>query len=61
MITLKSEIIKDKLIRHYAEDENGKHYKIRQVETGVEYDEAVDLLPCRFTYVVTDKEIQVEE
>ena len=59
MITLKSEIIKDKLIRHYAEDEDGKYYKIIQVETGVEYDEAVDLLPCRFTYVATD--IMIEE
>jgi hypothetical protein len=61
MITLKSEIIKDKLIRRYAEDEQGVRYYIRQVETGVEYDEAVDILPCRYTYVVTEKVVQDDE
>ena len=59
MITLKTEIIKDKLIRHYAEDEQGNKYYIRQVETGVEYSEAVDVLPCRYTYVATDKRMEV--
>ena len=42
---------------------------IKQVETGFEYDEAVDIgekvgenyKPTRYTYVETDKEIEVEE
>ena len=42
---------------------------IRQVETGLEYDEAVDIgekvgeeyKPTKYTYVETDKEIEVEE
>ena len=42
---------------------------IKQVETGLEYDEAVDIgekvgenyKPTRYTYVETDKEIEVEE
>jgi hypothetical protein len=58
MITLKNEIINDKFIKHYAEDEQGVRYYIKQVETGAEYDEAVDILPCRYTYVVTDKRVE---
>ena len=61
MITLKSEIIKDKLIRHYAEDEQGNKYYIKQVETGVEYGEAVDIIPCKYSYVATDKKIDENE
>ena len=42
---------------------------IRQVETGLEYDEAIDIgekvgedyKPTKYTYVETDKEIKVEE
>ena len=42
---------------------------IKQVETGLEYDEAVDIgekvgeeyKPTKYTYVETDKEIEVEE
>lgn len=60
MITLKTEIIDNKFIRHYAEDEQGVRYWIKQVETGVEYDEAVDILPCRYTYIITDKPVEQE-
>ena len=37
---------------------------IRQVETGTIYSEAVDVVPCEFTYEETDqivKEIKIEE
>ena len=41
---------------------------IKQVETGLEYDEAIDIgvyengyKPLNYTYVETDKEIKVEE
>ncbi len=44
-------------VRHYSD--SGK--KIRQVETGVVYDEAVDVLPCRYTYEETDEPISREE
>ena len=40
-------------VRHYS-DEN---YKIRQIETGVVYDDAVDVLPCRYSYEETDEPI----
>ena len=37
-------------IRHWSDA--GK--KIRQVETGNLYDDAVDVVPCRYTYEETD-------
>lgn len=61
MITLKTEIIDNKFIKHYAQDEQGVKYYIKQVETGVEYSEAVDIIPCRYIYVVTDKKIEENE
>lgn len=42
------------LIKHWAEDENGKRYLIKQVETEMEYDEPVDVFPCPYTYIVTN-------
>ena len=38
------------LIRHYSDEK----FKIRQIETSIIYDEAVDLYPCRYTYEETD-------
>ena len=49
------------LIKHWAEDENGKRYIIRQVETNTEYGEAVDVYPCPYHYEVTDKIEEIEE
>ena len=53
--------LRSDLIKHWAEDENGKHYCILQVETGLEYDEAVDMNPCKYTYQATDKPVDEEE
>ena len=52
-----SETLQDKFIRHYSD----KNVRIRQIETGVLYDEAVDLLPCKYTYEETDEPISREE
>ena len=49
------------LIKHWAEDEKGIRYIIRQIETGVEYGDAVDIFPCPYTYEVTDKLEQTED
>lgn len=49
------------LIKHYAEDENGNRYYILQVETNIEYSEAVDVYPCRYTYKATDKKVEDQE
>ncbi len=41
------------LVKH--ESDCGK--MIRQVETGREYSSAVDVIPCKYTYEETDKDI----
>ena len=45
------------LIRHCSDE--GK--MLLQVETGLEYAEAVDVVPCQYTYEETDKRIPMEE
>lgn len=52
-----SEVLADNLIRHYSD--SGK--RIKQVETGDLYIDAVDTVPCAFTYEETDEAIYVEE
>ena len=47
----------ENLVRHYSD----KGMKIKQVETGLVYDEAIDLIPCEYTYEETDDIIEVEE
>lgn len=46
------------LIKYYAEDKDGIKYCIKQVETGIIYDSAVDVYPSRYTYVPTNKKIE---
>ena len=58
MIEVKEELLENNLIRHYAIDENGKQYKILQVETNIIYDETIDVMPCRYTYKATDEVIE---
>ena len=45
-----SEQINDALVRHYSDS----GMMIKQVETGNLYEEAVDVVPCRYTYTETD-------
>ena len=40
-------------IRHYSDN----YMMIRQIETGVLYEDAVDYVPCIYTYEETDKPI----
>jgi hypothetical protein len=52
------EDINERLIKHSSD--NG--FYIRQVETGIEYAEAIDVIPCRYTYEETDRPIEeIEE
>lgn len=48
----------EKLIKHYAEDENGDKYYIIQEETGIKYEETIDVYPCRYTYKSTNEKIE---
>ena len=52
-------VVHENLIRHYTDDP--EHKTLLQVETGVEYDDAVDLYPCAFTYEEIDKPIEEEQ
>lgn len=48
------ENISDALIRHYSDI----GMMIKQVETGNLYSEAVDVVPCRYTYTETNVPVQ---
>lgn len=47
------EQVSEMCVRHWS----NLYVKIRQIETGVLYDDAVDVIPCRFTYEETDEPI----
>lgn len=38
------------LVRHYS----NKGVKIKQIETGLIYEEAIDNIPCKYSYEETD-------
>ena len=50
-----TEGFENRLIHTYSDD----GYRIRQVETGIIYDEADDVIPCRYTYEETGEKVEV--
>lgn len=44
-------------VHHYSDE----GYYIRQVETEIVYEDAVDVVPCRYAYEETDEKIPVIE
>lgn len=54
---IKEEMLTPQIIRHYSD----AGMKIRQVETGNIYDDAADIIPCRYTYEETDEPIEDAE
>lgn len=52
------------IITEYIESENRERrysdqgVKLRQIETGVLYDDAVDVIPCPYTYEESDEPIE---
>lgn len=44
-------------VKHYS----NKGLKLRQIETGAVYDEAIDVIPCPYTYEETDERVTEEE
>lgn len=44
------------LVRHYSD----AGMKIHQLETGINYDDAIDVVPCRYTYEETDILVESE-
>ena len=51
------EILSEQFVRHYSD----RGMKLKQVETGAVYDEAIDLAPCRYTYEETDMPVGAQE
>ena len=51
------EKLNERLVKHYSD----KGMRIKQVETDLVYDEAIDLIPCQYTYEETDEMIVVGE
>lgn len=45
------------LYRTYSDE----GYYILQTQTGIEYSEAIDVAPVRYTYIETGKKIEIEE
>ena len=58
MIKQEKVTINNKELLHTYSD-NNKY--ILQVETNVKYDEAYDIIPCKYTYKETKEEIVIEE
>ena len=55
---IKTEQLNDgALIRHYS----NSGMKLKQVETGAVYDDAIDIVPCQYTYEETDTPIEGAE
>lgn len=55
---IQTELLEDgKLIRHSSD----LNLYIKQIETGRVYDEAVDVMPCRYTYEETGQTIEEED
>ena len=53
-MAVKTQQIGETQIRHYSD----KDLKIRQIETGILYDDAVDIVPCRYTYEESNEPIE---
>lgn len=48
------EQVSEMCVRHYSNE----GFKIRQIETGILYDDAVDVVPCRYTYEESNEPIE---
>lgn len=55
---IREELIENGERIHHWSDLN---LKIRQIETGIIYYDAVDVIPCKYTYEETNEPIEEEE
>lgn len=53
---IQTEMIGERIL-HYSD----QNMKIRQVETGKLYEDAIDVMPCPYTYEETDIPIPVDD
>ena len=52
-----TEQMENNRILHYSDS----GFRILQNETGIVYDDAVDVLPCRYTYSETEEPVEGDE
>lgn len=45
------------LVKHYSD----QGFKLRQIETGIIYDDPIDINPCPYTYEETEEKIEERE
>lgn len=50
------QIVDENHVKHYSD----RDMMIRQEETGILYEDAVDVIPCRYTYTETDTPIPAD-
>lgn len=53
---IQTEMIGERIL-HYSD----QNMKIRQIETGKLYEDAIDVMPCQYTYEETDIPIPVDD
>lgn len=53
---IQAEMIGERIL-HYSD----QNMKIRQIETGKLYEDAIDVMPCPYTYEETDIPIPVDD
>lgn len=51
---IREEILDNNFVRHYSDE----GFKIKQIETNIIYSDAIDLIPCRYTYEETDEPLE---
>lgn len=54
---IKVENLSETLVRHYSDC----GMKLLQVETGIVYAEAIDIVPCQYTYEETENPVEQDE
>lgn len=54
-------VIEEKINKFYVKHYSDKGMYIKQLQTGIEYAEAVDVIPCRYNYIETNKQIEQEK
>lgn len=54
---IQTEQINDRLVKTYSDE----GFKIKQLETERIYDEAIDVIPLKYTYEETNEKVEVTE
>lgn len=56
-MAIKEEQVNEMCVRHYSD----QNLKLRQIETGLIFPDAIDVIPCQYTYEETDIPLDDDE